>query len=149
MLPVWFGGAMSGQQAYPGDERGDGHVCSQKDGQQGNVAGDRRPSGQRHEVVPVVDIGQGCMGYLGLMPCAQRLQQCFPQVVELLQVRPLMLSSSRSQVSQCDAFKSSWPMDASINNSESSVHVLIVRAETGVQMNNMLSRLCSDASESL
>ena len=58
----------AGRGAYLGYEGGDGHVCRQEDCQKGDVASDSCPPGQRHEVVPVVDIGQGCMSSLWLVP---------------------------------------------------------------------------------
>ena len=71
-------------QASLGNEGSDGHVRRQEDSQQGDVARHGGASSQRHEVVPVVHIGQGCMRCAGLVTTAQGLDQHLPQMQKLL-----------------------------------------------------------------
>lgn len=64
--------------AHPGYEGGDGHVSSQKDGQQSDIARHCRASCQRHEVVPVVHKGQGSMSNARLVSTGKSIQQNLP-----------------------------------------------------------------------
>lgn len=72
-------------EPYLGDVCCDGHASQQEQAQQSTVAHNSCPSGQRHEVVPVVDVGQDGVGDAGLVPSKQRLQQPLKQHFKLLQ----------------------------------------------------------------